>query len=248
MNTPRATTTPQPPGHPTSPGESADPAELGTILAGYGLVLVLLFGRYAAPLDAWNSKEASALHWLAVQSWTPLSDAAGVIARLFSHSAALVVLLGAGAIVALVRGARQAVISVLIATTGWLGGWFVAIIVHRPEPGPATALVASELAGVYPDGQTVLATSVVAAIVTALGPSRRLWSVPAGALLVGITGTAKLQLGATYPTDVLAAVVLAVSWSRLAAAALASPPGARLVAFCRLTTPARSARRQDKTP
>lgn len=122
MNTPLASTSPQPPGHHlTSPDESAGTARLGTILAGYGLVLVLLFGRYAAPLDAWNSKETSALHWLAAQSWTPVSHAAGVVARLSSYSAAPMVLVSAGVVVGAVRGTRQAVVSVLIATTSLVG-------------------------------------------------------------------------------------------------------------------------------
>lgn len=249
MNTPLASTSPQPPGHHlTSPDESAGTARLGTILAGYGLVLVLLFGRYAAPLDAWNSKETSALHWLAAQSWTPVSHAAGVVARLSSYSAAPMVLVSAGVVVGAVRGTRQAVVSVLIATTSLLGGWFVAIIVNRPGPPPVTAGVTSGFAGVYPDEPTLLATTVVVAVVRALGPARRRWSVPAGALLVSATGAAKLQLGATYPTDLLAAVVFAMSSSTLAAAALSTPPGVRLLAFCRLTTHPRPTRRHDGTP
>jgi membrane-associated phospholipid phosphatase len=101
------------------------------------------------------------------------------------------------------------------------GVWYVVLshLIIRPRPTTAQVLQVTEHPGAssFPSGHTIFVATLMTVLMLCLG-SRFLprWARPAGWVLVAMTVAAcaisRIDVGAHWPTDVLAAVLISVAW------------------------------------
>ena len=106
------------------------------------------------------------------------------------------------------------------------GGVYEAVvnIVNRPRPAVPQVLRVTEFPGgsSFPSGHTMFVVTVVTVLMVCLGsrylrrPGRIVGWVVA-AILVAINGIGRIDVGAHWPTDVLAGILLAACWLSLLA-------------------------------
>ena len=101
------------------------------------------------------------------------------------------------------------------------GGWYVLVshLINRPRPTPSQVVRVTEHPGAssYPSGHTIFVATLMTVLMLCFG-QRFLpgWARPAGWVVVAMTVLAcaisRLETGAHWPTDVLAAVLIATAW------------------------------------
>ena len=93
-------------------------------------------------------------------------------------------------------------------------------LVHRPRPTTAQVLQVTEHPGAssFPSGHTIFICTVVTVLVLCLGyrflrrPATRAGAWIVAAALVVANSIARIDVGAHWPTDVLAGILIAVAW------------------------------------
>jgi undecaprenyl-diphosphatase len=110
------------------------------------------------------------------------------------------------------RGAARAG---LLLAVPWAVAEAVKLVVRRPRPEPAALthlIVPDPFTFSFPSGHTAFAAALVCAVVLSLAGIRtRRAAAVAGAVVVLAVAWSRVYLGLHYPTDVVAAMVLAVS-------------------------------------
>ncbi|GGQ14089.1 hypothetical protein GCM10010140_50420 [Streptosporangium pseudovulgare] len=118
-----------------------------------------------------------------------------------------------------VSGRRRAAAGVLLMiAAGWGVGALVKVVVARPRPPALHALVRELGPDSFPSGHVCLTLSFVVAVAL-LARKTRLFRpvVAAGGVLVAAQMTARVYLGAHYPTDTLGSIILTPAAIHLAA-------------------------------
>ncbi|MBE1593272.1 glycosyltransferase [Nonomuraea angiospora] len=97
----------------------------------------------------------------------------------------------------------------LVIAAGWGVGALVKLVVARPRPPAAHALVREFGPDSFPSGHVCLTLSIVVAVALLARKTRYFWpAVAAGGVLVAGQMAARIYLGAHYPTDTLGSVIL----------------------------------------
>ncbi|WP_326642459.1 glycosyltransferase [Nonomuraea fuscirosea] len=118
-----------------------------------------------------------------------------------------------------VSGRRRAAAGVLLViAAGWGVGALVKVVVARPRPPAIHALVRELGPDSFPSGHVCLTLSLVVAVALLARRTRLFWPVvAAGGVLVAGQMTARVYLGAHYPTDTLGSIILTLAAIHLAA-------------------------------
>jgi membrane-associated phospholipid phosphatase len=191
------------------------PALVVAITAGLAVALLtaIVVMHPFLPADAAVERDVQATNWgpLAITfPWfTWIGDAKGAVAE-----AAIFVLI-------LVFNRRAWRFALAAATTG---AWYVLLsrLILRPRPTTAQVLQVTEHPGAssFPSGHTIFIVTLVTVLMLCFG-YRFLprWARPIGWVLAAATVVAcmiaRVDTGAHWPTDVLAAVLIAVGWLTL---------------------------------
>ncbi|MDX3102039.1 glycosyltransferase [Nonomuraea angiospora] len=180
------------------------PVPVSAAFLGLGVVV-----GFAARTSAWTAADMSLSQ--AVQSlrgpW--LTAVAQVLNVGFGTivGAVLAALLVVG--VAVSRRTRAAGGVLLVIAAGWGVGALVKLVVARPRPPAAHALVREFGPDSFPSGHVCLTLSIVVAAALLARKTRYFWPVvAAGGVLVVGQMVARIYLGAHYPTDILGSVIL----------------------------------------
>jgi undecaprenyl-diphosphatase len=130
---------------------------------------------------------------------------------------------GAIAIVLLLN--RRAWLLAAAATAGGVWYWVLVNLVHRPRPTAAQVLHVTEHPGAssFPSGHVIFIGLTAGILMLCLGdrylPPR--WR-PVGWLAVAVivvwAGLSRIYVGAHWPTDVIAGILIAAGWLSLTAA------------------------------
>ncbi|GAB3610508.1 MULTISPECIES: phosphatase PAP2 family protein [Humibacter] len=174
------------------------------------MVLVLVTGLVLDGHPSWSAAE------LAVDEWAGVGSPAliGVVALVFditvSTAAGVVLLLIAALMVYLMADGATAVVFVGGVCLAWLASTAVSLAVNRPLlESSAGHTVVSPGALSYPSTPTAFGTATVIGLLLAARGSNWRWLVAlAGGIALAVSLWARLYLGAGYPTDVVAGVLV----------------------------------------
>ena len=102
------------------------------------------------------------------------------------------------------------------------GAWYVVLnhLVHRPRPTTSQVLQVTEHPGgsSFPSGHTIFICTVVTVLVLCIGyrflrkPAARAAAWIAGGAIVALNAIGRIDVGAHWPTDVLAGILISVAW------------------------------------
>ena len=190
-----------------------------------GVLIVLAFGSVATHTD-WSQHELPVVIWMSAHHTAAAGALATTLAAVLSPGTGLLWLALAGWLAARRWGVRYGVLIFLVGGANLAGAVAIKLLVGRPRPD-VSALAnppAVDHSYSYPSGHTVVATVVVLCLIIALRPPRRRWGIPVGAAVVLLTAASRVYLGLHYPTDVLAAVLYALSAAPVLVGLLAAPP------------------------
>ena len=174
------------------------------------VIAIYVAGHPFIPQDAAIERDVQSIQWgpvalsFPVFSW--IGDAKGVLVEavvfvailLFNRRAWLV---AAGAVLS--------------------AGWYVLLshVIIRPRPTTSQVLQVTEHPGAssFPSGHTIFICTIVAVVVLCLGYRFvRGWGRPvlwiAGAAVVAGNALDRIDTGAHWPSDVLAAILIAIAW------------------------------------
>lgn len=174
------------------------------------MVLVLVTGLVLDGHPSWSAAE------LVVDEWAGVGSPAliGVVALVFditvSTAAGVVLLLIAALMVYLMADGATAVVFVGGVCLAWLASTAVSLAVNRPLlESSAGHTVVSPGALSYPSTPTAFGTATVIGLLLAARGSNWRWLVAlAGGIALAVSLWARLYLGAGYPTDVVAGVLV----------------------------------------
>ena len=175
-----------------------------------GLVAAVVAMHPYIPADAALERDVQATNWgplaltFPIFSW--IGDAKGAVVEAVAFVAVLV----------LNRRAWR------VAIAGAMTGvWYVVLshLIIRPRPTTAQVLQVTEHPGAssFPSGHTIFVATLMTVLMLCLGNRfLPLWARPAGWVLVAMTVVAcaisRIDVGAHWPTDVLAAILISVAW------------------------------------
>jgi undecaprenyl-diphosphatase len=175
-----------------------------------GVVAAVVAIHPYIPADAALERDVQATNWgplaltFPIFSW--IGDAKGAVVDVVVFAAILV----------LNRLAWRVAIAAAMT-----GVWYVVLshLIIRPRPTTAQVLQVTEHPGAssFPSGHTIFVATLMTVLMLCLG-NRFLprWARPAGWVLVALTVVAcaisRIDVGAHWPTDVLAAVLISVAW------------------------------------
>ena len=187
------------------------------VTAGVAALVLTLYvmGHPYIPQDAAFERDVQAVNWgpldYAFRFFSWIGDAKGLFAEIVIF------------IFIIFLNRRAWVFAAGAVLTGAIYEGLV-ILVHRPRPAVPQVLRVTEFPGgsSYPSGHTMFVVTVVTVLMVCLG-SRYLprlgrivgWVV--AAVLVGLNAIGRMDVGAHWPTDVLAGILLAVFWLSLLA-------------------------------
>ena len=174
------------------------------------VIAIYVAGHPFIPQDAAIERDVQSTQWgplalsFPVFSW--IGDAKGALVELIVFAAILLVnrrawLVAAGAVLS--------------------AGWYVLLshVIIRPRPTTAQVLQVTEHPGAssFPSGHTIFICTIVAVVVLCLGyrfvrgwGRSALWI--AGAVVVAGNAIDRMDTGAHWPSDVLAAILIAIAW------------------------------------
>lgn len=174
------------------------------------VIAIYVAGHPFIPQDAAIERDVQSIQWgpialsFPVFSW--IGDAKGVFVEVIVFVAILLVnrrawLVAAGAVLS--------------------AGWYVLLshLISRPRPTTAQVLQVTEHPGAssFPSGHTVFICTIVAVVVLCLGyrfvrgwGRLALWI--AGSAVVAGNAVDRIDTGAHWPSDVLAAILMAIAW------------------------------------
>jgi membrane-associated phospholipid phosphatase len=177
---------------------------------GVGVITAVVAMHPYIPADAALERDVQATNWgplaltFPIFSW--LGDAKGAVVEAIVFVAILVF------------NRRAWRVAIAAAMTGV---WYVVLshLIIRPRPTAAQVLQVTEHPGAssFPSGHTIFVATLMTVLMLCLG-SRFLprWARPAGWVLVAMTVVAcaisRIDVGAHWPTDVLAAILVSVAW------------------------------------
>ena len=177
---------------------------------GVAVVTAIVVMHPYIPEDAVIERDVQATNWgllaltFPVFSW--IGDAKGAVVEVIVFVAILV----------FNRPAWRLAIA-----AGMTGVWYVILshLIIRPRPTTAQVLQVTEHPGAssFPSGHTIFVATLMTVLMLCFG-QRFLpaWARPAGWVVVAMTVVAcaisRLETGAHWPTDVLAAVLIATAW------------------------------------
>src|SRR6266566_3443360 len=177
---------------------------------GVAVVTAIVVTHPYIPEDAVIERDVQATNWgllaltFPVFSW--IGDAKGAVVEIIVFVAILV----------FNRPAWRLAIA-----AGMTGVWYVILshLIIRPRPTTAQVLQVTEHPGAssFPSGHTIFVATLMTVLMLCFG-HRYLprWARPAGWVLVVMTVVAcaisRIETGAHWPTDVLAAVLIATAW------------------------------------
>ncbi|MCZ2857297.1 phosphatase PAP2 family protein [Blastococcus sp. VKM Ac-2987] len=146
-----------------------------------------------------------------------LTDIATAVGTLSGTSMVIAVPLTLATVALAITGSWRPVLFVLLTVLGELGIYFVVSrTVDRMRPSVADLTAGLPTAASWPSGHVSAAVALygaLAALVIALGRSRRRWAVLAVPVLVApAVALSRIYTAAHYPTDVLAGLVLGTVW------------------------------------
>ncbi|GAA3775767.1 hypothetical protein GCM10022240_29210 [Microbacterium kribbense] len=181
-----------------------------------GVIFTVLVGIALTHADGWDGFDLAALQALGAHHTAFGTSLAVMIATIFAPSAALIISVLAGLLVAVAtRSAGQTVTFLLLMAVSWGGSEVVKLIVRRPRPDPTMLEFppAAQDSFSYPSGHTAFVVALVIAVIFIAYRNRvRIaWIVVAGVVLVVIVALSRVYLGVHYPTDVLASMLYAGS-------------------------------------
>jgi undecaprenyl-diphosphatase len=175
-----------------------------------GVVAAVVAMHPYIPADAALERDVQATNWgplaltFPIFSW--IGDAKGAVVDVVVFAAILVL------------NRRAWRVAIAAAMTGV---WYVVLshLIIRPRPTTAQVLQVTEHPGAssFPSGHTIFVATLMTVLMLCLG-NRFLprWARPAGWVLVALTVVAcaisRIDVGAHWPTDVLAAVLISVAW------------------------------------
>lgn len=182
------------------------------IVAAVALVVVAAIGLLITANPGWSTAEDQLIR--AVQSvggvWT--EAIAGVIGIAFGPAGAVLVVLIVLAIAYLrTRSWRVTLRTAVVIAVPWAIAEVMKDVVRRPRPDPALLgkAATTPMTFSYPSGHTAFAAALGMAVVLVLVTGRaRAAAIAVAAVIVLLTGWSRIYLGAHYPTDVIASIVL----------------------------------------
>ncbi|GAA0420381.1 phosphatase PAP2 family protein [Acrocarpospora corrugata] len=169
------------------------------------LAFVTLLG-FASRSPEWTARDAAAGR--AIQSVrTPwLTVAARVLDIGFSTLAGVIIVFVLVVTLALTGRAAAAWRSLAVILAGWGAGMLLKILVTRPRPPAARALISQLGDTSFPSGHVCLTLSIMIAVALLI---RRPYAVVIGALVVVAQMFARIYLGVHYPTDTVGSLIAA---------------------------------------
>jgi membrane-associated phospholipid phosphatase len=175
-----------------------------------GVITAVVAMHPYIPADAALERDVQATNWgplaftFPIFSW--IGDAKGAVVEAIAFVAILV----------FNRPAWRVAIAAAMT-----GVWYVVLshLIIRPRPTAAQVLQVTEHPGAssFPSGHTIFVATLMTVLMLCLG-NRFLpvWARPAGWVLVAMTVVAcaisRIDVGAHWPTDVLAAILISVAW------------------------------------
>jgi glycosyltransferase involved in cell wall biosynthesis/membrane-associated phospholipid phosphatase len=180
------------------------------------LVLGVVVG-FAARSSAWTAVDMSVSG--VVQSvrgpWP--TAMAHVLNVAFGNAAGAILVAALVAAVTVWRRRRAARRVLVVVAAGWGVSLLIKVLVARPRPPASHALVQGLGPGSFPSGHVCLTLAVAVAAALLAWKTRWRWPVVvAGGLLVAGQMLARVYLGAHYPTDTIASVIVAPAAIHLA--------------------------------
>jgi membrane-associated phospholipid phosphatase len=175
-----------------------------------GVITAVVAMHPYIPADAALERDVQATNWgplaftFPIFSW--IGDAKGAVVEAIAFVAILV----------FNRPAWRVAIAAAMT-----GVWYVVLshLVIRPRPTAAQVLQVTEHPGAssFPSGHTIFVATLMTVLMLCLGNRfLPLWARPAGWVLVAMTVVAcaisRIDVGAHWPTDVLAAILISVAW------------------------------------
>lgn len=180
---------------------------------GAAAIAALVVAHPFIPVDATVERDVQATNWgpfaltFPIFSW--IGDAKGAVVEAIVFVAILI----------FNRRAWRVAIA-----AGMTGVWYVVLshVILRPRPTTAQVLRLTEHPGAssFPSGHTIFVATLMTVLMLCFG-NRFLprWARPAGWVLVVMTvvlcGISRIASGAHWPTDVLAAALIALAWLAL---------------------------------
>lgn len=207
---------------PRPPGLVEDRTVGRALALGVGAAVALLVTYLAAvwvPLGQRVDTRlmTAAAEALAEPAWAEL------VLRLISPLSVLLAAAGISLVALVSRGPRTALVAGTVVVVTIVAAQVLKEVLPRPT------LASPEMANSLPSGHVAAVAGLAAAAWLASSRALRPWAVWVGAIALLVTGSATVVMAWHRPSDVVAAVVLAVGVGAVGAAGLAriSPPGRR---------------------
>nr|WP_274636375.1 phosphatase PAP2 family protein [Microbacterium bovistercoris] len=182
------------------------------ILAGAVLAVVIGAGFAIVGHPDWSVAEDQAIRAVQSVGGAGLELVAGAIGIGFGPAGAILVVLIVLAVAYLrTRSWRLTARTAIVIAVPWAVAEAIKDIVRRPRPDPALLgqAATTPLTYSFPSGHTAFAAALGCAVILLLATGRaRAVAVAIAAVVVLLTGWSRIYLGAHYPTDVIASMIL----------------------------------------
>jgi undecaprenyl-diphosphatase len=187
------------------------------------LALVATVGFVITAHPAWSVAEGQAIRAVQHAGGASLQIAGGAIAVAFGPAGAILVVLVVLSVAYLgTRSWRLTARTAVVLAVPWAVAESLKEVVKRPRPDPALlGLTPEPLTYSFPSGHTAFAAALGCAVAIVLVTGRlRIVAIAVAAAVALVTAWSRVYVGAHYPSDVIASLILvpvvAVAVNRLA--------------------------------